>query len=72
MGGMTRMHFEEVARVLNTEYNRYHDPETPVAWEQGFESAIWRTMSRLATVFEDFNPAFDREKFMNACTKGRV
>jgi len=69
MGGMTRMHFKEVARVLNNEYTRTPDPETPTAWEDGYESALWRVTSRLATVFAGFNPNFDREKFIDACTE---
>jgi len=72
MGGMTRMHFTEVARVLNNEYTRKHskpDGSADVGYESGYESALWRVTSRLATVFEGFNPNFDREKFMAACTE---
>jgi hypothetical protein len=30
---------------------------------------LWRMSSRLASVFEGFNPNFDREKFIDACTQ---
>jgi|TARA_Y100000296_G_scaffold15383_1_gene18111 hypothetical protein len=69
MGGMTRMHFTEVARVINREYTKTHDPDVDVAFLDGYESALWRITSRLATVFEGFNPNFDRVKFIDACTE---
>jgi hypothetical protein len=72
MGGMTRMHFRAIARVFHNEYNRKHDRAdgtADVGYESGYESALWRMSSRLATVFEGFNPNFDREKFIDACTQ---
>ena len=69
MGGMTRMHFTEVARILNYEYTKAHALDQDVAFIEGHESALFRVTSRLATVFEGFNPNFDREKFMAACTE---
>jgi len=69
MGGMTRMHFRAIARVFNNEYVKTHDPETDGRFVDGYESALWRMSSRLASVFEGFNPNFDREKFIDACTQ---
>ena len=56
---MTKKDYELIAGVLNTEYTGYK-----LGWER---EAIRITIIGLAEVFEQDNPKFDRNKFLEAC-----
>lgn len=57
---MTRKHFEAIARAVR---DWYVTNDLDVSLRQGRELA-----NALADELEQFNPSFDRERFVDTCT----
>ena len=57
---MTRKHFDEIARVIRLIEGASHD--------EGFD--LLELAVTLADSFENFDPAFDRARFLKACGHG--
>ena len=68
--GMSRMHFDAIAKVLHSEFTKTHDPDKGVSYEHGYEDAVLRTANRLAVVFGRFNTAFSKSRFVDAIVEG--
>lgn len=58
---MSKKHFEGIAKDINdTLWESHMDPAT-----------IMQLVGRMMKHFEEWNPAFDRQRFIEACTKSR-
>lgn len=55
----TRKHYEAVARMIHSERDDAQEQETRLV--------VDRIASRMADIFGNDNPRFDRDRFLRAC-----
>lgn len=59
MAGLTRQHFEEIAKILNDEYKTIISSKGDTRFKALCE--------RFADFLQNHNPLFNRERFLKAC-----
>lgn len=68
---MTRKHFEAIAAALNealAESERLSANDGNPTYVAGMQYGIMTAASLLGNAFGDFNPNFDKDRFMKAVT----
>lgn len=60
---MSRKHFEQIAETIRVQLDNVQDDESLYS----IRATIVETANRLADVFTEANPRFDRNRFLAAC-----
>ena len=66
MAGMSKRHFEGLAKILNRQKLRA-DAEAGLQYRLGMRDAVAEIAGNIAHMCLEENPAFDRARFMAAC-----
>jgi len=64
---MTRKHYQAFADLINSARREINSEGIPDDFNIGKHYTIGWIASSMAFLFEDYNPRFDRKKFMEAC-----
>jgi hypothetical protein len=64
---MTKKDYEAIAKSLVFSEHMGLDRTKNLDWRVGYNTAINFVANELAVVFEDDNPRFDRDRFLEAC-----
>jgi len=64
MAGLTKQHFNKIAKILNNQYNKTSIIQ---AMDTGNKTAIIKICEDLSKYFKSQNPLFNENRFKKAC-----